>query len=347
MNKCIPEVVKTMLACITCSLRTGRLGSEHLTRTLQACKMIFAPLADFLFAYWGQVSQVAQLAEEGDETPWYKEFSRPTPSASNGRHKVVRTSLLRKVDMLSIGVEDTLPHYMVEEIAAGFKKTLAFQTCASKQDGGKGIVLDHQSESWQPPHFTPRVGVRWREGHVVRRGHVEKWRGGHARDYTVKENEDAGFPYVRHQTEQRLFKRGYLSPETESSQLLRFTCREGLHGRGRHAEQRGHVERWFGGHAHIHGRGVCGWLKEGAGFPDGLNLWRARQPCCLRLSRAHHLQTVYVFVRIGHVSHSDGQDGYHDKVTRCQVYSGLVSELVDSMCIRSHCTWECCRHSRV
>ena len=191
MNKCIPEVVRTMLACITCSLRTGRLGSEHLTRTLQACKMIFAPLADFLFAYSGQVSPVAQLAEEGDEKPWYKEFSRPTPSASNGRHKVVRTSLLRKVDMLSIGVEDTLPHYTVEEIAAGFKKTLAFQTCARKQDGGssgKGIVLDHQSESWQPLHFTPRVGVRWREGHVVRRGHVEqKWRGGHAGEYTVKE----------------------------------------------------------------------------------------------------------------------------------------------------------------
>ena len=39
-------------------------------------------------------------------------------------------------------------------------------------------------------------------------------------------------------------------------------------------------------------------------------------------------------MRIGHVSRSDGQDGYHDKVTRCQVYSGLVSELVDSMCIR-------------
>ncbi|CAE7654864.1 hypothetical protein AK812_SmicGene31455 [Symbiodinium microadriaticum] len=160
MNKCIPE----------------------------ACKTIFARLADFLFAYSG--SPVAQLAEEGDETLWYKEFSRPIPCASNGRHKVVRTSLLRKVDMLSIGVEDTLPHYTVEEIAAGFKKTLAFQTCASKQDGGssgKGIVLDHQSESWQPLHFTPRVGVRWREGHVVRRGHVEQWRGGHACDYTVKE----------------------------------------------------------------------------------------------------------------------------------------------------------------
>ena len=76
MNKCIPEVVKTMLACITSSIMTGRLGSEYLTCTLQDCKMICAPLADFVFASAdsGQVSPVAQLAEEGDETPWYGAF---------------------------------------------------------------------------------------------------------------------------------------------------------------------------------------------------------------------------------------------------------------------------------
>ncbi|CAE7461406.1 unnamed protein product [Symbiodinium sp. CCMP2456] len=134
--------------------------------------MIFAPLADSLFASAnsGQVSPVAQLAEEGDETPWYNEFSRPAPSTSDGRHKVERTSLLCKVDMLSTGVEDTLPHYTVQEFAAGFKKTLAFQTCAKKQDGGssgKGIDLDHQAESWQPLHVTPREGVHGREGHAV------------------------------------------------------------------------------------------------------------------------------------------------------------------------------------
>ena len=38
--------------------------------------MICAPLADFVFASAdsGQVSPVAQLAEEGDETPWYGAF---------------------------------------------------------------------------------------------------------------------------------------------------------------------------------------------------------------------------------------------------------------------------------
>jgi len=91
---------------------------------------------------------------------------------------------------LSTGVEDTLPHYAVQEFAAGFKKTLAFQTCANKQDGGssdKGFDLDLQAESWQPLHFTPREGVHGREGRAVQGGHVEQWCGVHARYYTVEE----------------------------------------------------------------------------------------------------------------------------------------------------------------
>ena len=95
-----------------------------------------------------------------------------------------------KVDMLSIGVEDSLPHCTVEEFAAGFKKMLAFETCASKQHGGssgKGIDPDHQAESWPPLHFTPREGVHGPEGRAVQGGHVEQWREGHARYYTVKE----------------------------------------------------------------------------------------------------------------------------------------------------------------
>lgn len=50
MNKCIAQVVKTMPACITSSLMTGRLGSEYLAGTLQFRTMVFAPLAAFLFA---------------------------------------------------------------------------------------------------------------------------------------------------------------------------------------------------------------------------------------------------------------------------------------------------------
>ena len=37
---------------------------------------------------------------------------------------------LSKVAMLSVGVDDTLAHYTAEEFAAGFTKTLAFQSSA-------------------------------------------------------------------------------------------------------------------------------------------------------------------------------------------------------------------------
>ena len=38
--------------------------------------------------------------------------------------------------MLNNGMEDTVVYYTVEEFAAGFKKTLAFQTCVCKQNSG-------------------------------------------------------------------------------------------------------------------------------------------------------------------------------------------------------------------
>ncbi|OLP90871.1 hypothetical protein AK812_SmicGene27501 [Symbiodinium microadriaticum] len=43
---------------------------------------------------------------------------------------------LCKLAMLNNGMEDTVVYYTVEEFAAGFKKTLAFQTCVCKQNSG-------------------------------------------------------------------------------------------------------------------------------------------------------------------------------------------------------------------
>ena len=72
--------------------------------------------------------------------------------------------------------------------------------------------LDHQSATWQLIHFTRRVGVDGLEGHALQGGHVEHRCGGHARTHHHGGwfQEDAGFPTVRHQAEQRLIRRGHL-----------------------------------------------------------------------------------------------------------------------------------------
>ena len=72
--------------------------------------------------------------------------------------------------------------------------------------------LDHQSATWQLIHFTRRVGVDGLKGHALQGGHVEHRRGGHARTHHHGGwfQEDAGFPTVRHQAEQRLIRRGHL-----------------------------------------------------------------------------------------------------------------------------------------
>ncbi|CAE7403445.1 unnamed protein product [Symbiodinium necroappetens] len=47
---------------------------------------------------------------------------------------------LCKLAMLNNGMEDTVVYYTVEEFAAGFKKTLAFQTCVCKQNSGSDML---------------------------------------------------------------------------------------------------------------------------------------------------------------------------------------------------------------
>ena len=78
------------------------------------------------------------------------------------------TDALCRVAILNIGLEDMLAHFTVEEFAAGFKKTMAFQPRGSKQSrgsSGDGIWITKSGSSCTSPDvvvFTDTKGTQCR-----------------------------------------------------------------------------------------------------------------------------------------------------------------------------------------
>ena len=74
----------------------------------------------------------------------------------------------------------------------------------------------------------------------------------------------------------------------------------------------GHFEHLFGGHARIHGRGVCDWLQEEAGFSAA---WHQEEQRLIRRGQLDHqtaTKQLMHFTRRGVIHGREGhavQDG--------------------------------------
>ena len=95
---------------------------------------------------------------------------------------------------------------------------------------------------------------------------------------------------------------------------LALTRCDVVHGRGGHAKQGGHVEHWCGGLAStLHGKGVCGWFQEDAGFRD------MRQQAARRLVRQGHSIRIIKQKAGNHCTSPHGRVFMGVRVTLCKV----------------------------